>query len=82
MYGYALPLKAFPAPAFYTNNLSAYKHSQFVEEAIAKLLKNRCVAETFSAPRVVNPLTVAEGKKLRLVLDLRYIQSIFRDKAV
>ena len=72
-YGYALPLKRFPASAFLNNNQSALAHSSFVEEAIAKLLTNRCIKECDVAPRVVNPLSVAEGKKLRLVLDLRHV---------
>ena len=42
-YGYALPLKRFPASAFLNNNQSALVHSSFVEEAIAKLLTNRCI---------------------------------------
>ena len=72
-YGYALPLKRFPASAFLNNNQSALAHSSFVEEAIAKLLTNRCIKECDVAPRVVNPLSVAEGKKLRFVLDLRHV---------
>ena len=67
-YGYALPLKRFPASAFLNNNQSALAHSSFVEEAIAKLLTNRCIKECDVGPRVVNPLSVAEGKKLRLDL--------------
>ena len=72
-YGYALSLKRFPASAFLNNNQSALTHSGFVEEAIAKLLTNRCIKECDVAPRVVNPLSVAEGTKLRLVLDLRHV---------
>ena len=33
------------------------------------------INEHDNAPHVVNPLTVADGEKLRLVLDLRYINS-------
>ena len=72
-YGYALPLKRFPASAFPNNNQSALAHSSFVEEAIAKLVTNRCIKKCDVAPRVVNPLSVAEGKELRLVLDLRHV---------
>lgn len=72
-YGYALPLKVFPSSAFFNNNMSALRHSGFVEEAIQKLIANRCVATCETPPHVVNPLTVAEGKKLRLVLDLRHV---------
>ena len=69
------PLKAFPASAFFNNNSSAFKHPNFVEEAIEELLRKRCIDEHDNAPNVVNPLTVAEGKKLKCVLDLPYINS-------
>ena len=72
-YGYALPLKSFPDSAFFKNNNSALQHAEFVEAAIEKLLVNRCISESSSPPHVVNPLTVAAGKKMRLVLDLRYV---------
>lgn len=72
-YGYALPLKAFTASAFFNNNSSAFKHPNFVKEAIEELLRKRCIDEHDNAPHVVNPLTVAEGKKLKFVLDLPYI---------
>ena len=72
-YGYTLSLKAFPSQAFLNNNKSAFTHSEFVEEVIQKLLLNRCICECDTPPHVANPLTVAEGKRLRLVLDLRYV---------
>ena len=37
-----------------------------------ELLRKRCVIETDSIPYCCNPLTVAHGRKLRLVLDLRH----------
>ena len=74
-FGYALPLKAFPESAFLNNNCSALNHPSFVEEAINDLLNKRCIEEHDFPPHVVNPLSVAEGKKLRLVLDLRYVNS-------
>ena len=63
-YGYTLPLKAFPATAMFSNNRSALRNSDFVQDAIEKLLRNRCIIETVSPPHVVNPLSVSEGKKL------------------
>jgi len=79
-YGYALPLKAFPTSAFFSNNCSAFKHPSFVEEAIEELLNKRCIEQHDTPPHVVNPLTVAEGKKLRLVLDLRYVNNFLKSK--
>ena len=42
-------------------------------EAITELLSNGCIVEHVVRPFCVNPLTVAEGKKLRLVIDLRHV---------
>ena len=78
-YYYALPLKAFPTSAFFSNNCSAFKHPSFVEEAIEELLNKRCI-EQHDTPHVVNPLIVAEGKKLRFVLDLHYVNNFLKSK--
>ena len=47
------------------NNLSALRHPDFVVHAILELLDNGCIAEHSEPPFCANPLTVAEGKKLR-----------------
>ena len=52
---------------------SAVQHPQFVEEPISKLLLNDCIQEHCEPPYCVNPLSVVEGKKLRLVIDLRHV---------
>lgn len=70
--GYKLPFDIFPPQFYAKNNRSSLNHSEFVETAIADLLKRQCVVEVKSRPTCCNPLTVAEGKKLRLVLDLRH----------
>ena len=44
-------------------------------EAIIELLSNGCIAMHDVPPFCVNPLTVAEGKKLRLVIDLRDVNN-------
>ena len=46
-----------------------------MEEAITQLLQNGCVRELKQPPTCVNPLTVAIGKKLRLVIDLRHVNA-------
>ena len=58
---------------FLPNNLSAIKHREFVSQAIEELLANKCIQEHDKPTFCVNPLTVAEGKKLRLVIDLRHV---------
>ena len=53
------------------NNKSAIKR---VEEAINKLLKDKCM-EMYSKRYCINSLTVAECKKLRFVLDMRQVKN-------
>lgn len=72
-HGYRLPFASYPAPCFLSNNLTAVRHPDFVVHAISELLANGCVVEHSEPPYCVNPLTVAEGKKLRLVIDLRLV---------
>ena len=57
------------------NNRSAFQHPQFVSQAICELVEYDCVVEHSTPPFCVNPLSVAEGKKLRLVIDLRHVNS-------
>ena len=72
--GYVLPLKTTPPPVSLHNNRPAPVHPEFVEQSINQLLKLRCVKEcTKDPPTVLNPLSVAIGKKLPLVLDLRHV---------
>ena len=49
-----------------------------MSQAISKLLKNNCVEELDQKPYCWNPLTVVESKKLRLVLDLRHVNSFIK----
>ena len=65
--GYKLPMTTIPPFCFSNNNKSALKHPEFVANAIGKLLDDGRITEVFSPPRCINPLTVVESKKLRLV---------------
>lgn len=58
------PPLAVPDPCFIRNNSSAKLHPSFVEEVFSKLLVADCIEEHFELPYCVNPLSVAEGKKL------------------
>ena len=71
--GYRLPFVRCPDKCYLRNNRSAVRHSQFVQEAISRLLLNDCIQEHYEPPYCVNPLSVAEGRKLRLVIDLRHV---------
>ena len=44
-------------------------------QAISEPLANGCIVEHSVPPFCVNPLSVAEGKRLRLVIDLRHVNS-------
>ena len=66
---------------FFLNNRSALQHPEFVAEAISELLSNGWIVEHEVPPFCANPLTVAEGKKLRLVIDLRHVNNyLFKPK--
>ena len=41
----------------------------------SELLSNGYIVKHVVPPFCVNPLTVAEGKKLRLVIDLRHVNN-------
>ena len=62
---------------FSKNNETALTHSEFVSEAISKLVNLGTVEICDFKPTVVNPLTVSvqsNGKK-RLILDLRLVNN-------
>ena len=71
--GYSLPLSEFPLRCFLPNNRAALRNPQFVKSAILELLEKQLINEHSFPPHCVNPLTVAEGKKLRMVIDLREV---------
>lgn len=74
--GYKLPFNNTPPPFYAKNNASSLKNKEFVEQSINKLLLDGRIKEVKEPPFCVNPLTVAEKhSKLRLVIDLRHINS-------
>ena len=75
MQAYSLPFRDFPPRCFLSNNRSALRNPQFVKSAILELLEKQLINEHSSPPHCVNPLTVAEGKKLLLVIDLREVNN-------
>ena len=76
--GYILPFLSPPPPFYAKNNLSALRNKVFVDNAIHELLEKNLIQEIEHRPHCCNPLTVAEGKKLRLVLDLRHVNKYLR----
>ena len=73
--GYRLPLKFVPPPYSQQNHKSVELYSEFVNDAIQKLIANRCVMKVEAKPEVCSPLSVVGNPqgKLRLVLNLRYL---------
>jgi hypothetical protein len=62
-------------PFFAKNNASSLRNYDFVVDAIDDLLNKKCITQTDRIPHCCNPLTVAESPKLRLVLDLRHVNT-------
>lgn len=71
--GYSLPFCEFPIRCVLPNNRSALRNPQYVQSAIIELLEKKLINEHDSPPLCVIPLSVVEGKKLRLFRDLREI---------
>ena len=78
--GYRLPFAGCPSPCVLANNASAFPRPDFVPQAICELLENDCFVERNVPPFCVNPLSVAKGKKLELVIDLRHVNFLMRFK--
>ena len=77
--GYSLPFVK-ECPSFQAkNNASSLRNYEFVTEAIEDLLKTKCIIQTDTIPHCCNPLTVSEGQKLRLVLDLRHVNNCLQE---
>ena len=72
-YGYKIPFTSIPPPTVEKNNASALRNADFVETELQKLLADGRILRTRVPPHTVNPLSVSEGTKSRLVLDLRNI---------
>ena len=73
--GYLLPFVQLPVPKMIKNHASAHEHAEFVSTSVEDLVRRRCVLPVNEADVVVcSPLGVVDnGKKLRLILDLRYV---------
>ena len=74
-YGYRIPFHSTPPVSFSSYNKSALAHSDFVNDAISKLLVTNRIFGSDVLLHNVNPLSVSvqsSGKK-RLILDLRFV---------
>ncbi|RCN45655.1 hypothetical protein ANCCAN_08312 [Ancylostoma caninum] len=55
------------------NRTTAASLAEFVDQTIEELLSTRAILECPAKPDVVSPLSVAQGKKLRLIFDLSWL---------
>ena len=82
LHGYRLPFAVLPWPVFKFNHRSALlkQHEHFVSSSIGELLEANCIVQSSQCPLVCSPLSVVENAKgkLRLVLDLRYVNQFLQ----
>ena len=73
--GYVLPFKDQPPRKVFKNHSNCVRYEQFIDDSIKDLVADRCVKPVQEIPHVCNPLSVVCSRKgkLRLVLDLRYV---------
>ena len=70
--GYYLPFNRIPKVKFMRNHKSCEHHSEFVKQSVMELVRSGA-GKPISQSEVAfcSPLGVVEGRKLRLILDLR-----------
>ena len=81
-HGYILPILSSPTPLHASNNKSSLRNRHIVSETITKLLSSNCIEELDQAPYCCNPLSVAEEKKLRLVLNLGHVNKFIKQQTL
>ena len=79
-HGYILPFNSIPPPIEVKNNKSSLRHKDFVGEALEELENQGLIKRVHEKPHCVNPLTVSDKGKLRLVLDLRHMNNYITPK--
>ena len=79
-FGYVLPFACLPACNIMRNHKSAESHRVFVSQEVESLLGRGCIKEVEEKDVMVcSPLGVVDnGVKLRLILDLRYVNCHLR----
>ena len=82
LHGYCLPFVISPWPVFKFNHRSALQHEQFVSSSVGELLDAGCIVQSSECPLVCSPLSLVENAKgkLRLVLDLRYVNQFLLEQ--
>jgi len=77
--GYKLPLHKLPDRFSQPNQQSALDNREFVSQALEELQQYKCIVKVQGQPYICSPLSVAANsqRKLRLVLNLRYLNQYF-----
>ena len=75
--GYSLPFTSIPARRIFQNNPNCQNHNVFIDSAISDLISSGAIVQVndVSLLQICSPLNVAIGKKLRLIINLRYLNS-------
>ena len=75
--GYSLPFTEDPPLAFFISNQSASKHQGFVSNEVQRLRETGYIREVVhDEAHIISRLSVADnGDKLRLILELKYLNS-------
>ena len=82
--GYQIPWgeMGLPPPYAFANQQGALRHHDFVTGEISDLLARGSITQTDRPPLVVNPLNVVNhNSKLRLILDLVYVNHFIKKEA-
>jgi hypothetical protein len=80
-HGYHLPFQSFPDRKVFNNNKNCFNYLEFMDKSIIDLLNSGAIVQVESVNDLflVSPLNVADqGKKLRLIVNLRYLNSHLR----
>ena len=75
--GYRLPLNSMPERRTFKNHGSCSEHADFVAREVKTLVAQGCATEMYPEEAwVCSPLGVHDnGRKLRLILDMRYVNT-------
>ena len=75
-FGYELNLSEWPKSSYLENNKSALQEPEFVWNELRRLCKLGVMSEVQERPHVINPLSVVESNKKRLVWDARELNKL------
>ena len=75
-FGYELNLSEWPKASYLENNKSSLQEPEFVWNELRRLCKLGVMSEVQERPHVINPLSVVDSNKKRLVWDARELNKL------